>query len=278
MARAHTVDGVRVPAFIYGTAWKEGRTRALTAQALGVGFRGIDTANQRRHYCEAEVGAGVASAQVPRDELFLQTKFTYARGQDHRLPYDPAADVATQVAESMDSSLDHLGTRAVDSYLLHGPWGAHGIAREDRQAWGAMEELRRSGKARLLGISNVSCPQLVELWDGGARPAFVQNRCYARTGWDREVRTFCRQHGILYQGFSLLTANVREIQSPALHGIAARVRRTPAQIVFAFALQVGMIPLTGTSSTAHMREDLASGEVPLSPEDVEAIERIGQTG
>src|SRR5688572_31166657 len=103
-----------VPDFLYGTAWKEDRTPALTELALRMGFRGIDTANQRRHYFEAGVGQGLAAAYrarvVRRGELFIQTKVTYQSGQDQRLPYDPAADLGTQVAQSMASSLEHLGT------------------------------------------------------------------------------------------------------------------------------------------------------------------------
>src|SRR5436305_11256548 len=118
-------DGVRVPRFLYGTAWKEEQTLRLTELALTQGFRGIDTANQRRHYHEAAIGqavaAAVAAGRVTRDELFLQTKFTFRRGQDHRLPYDPEAPVATQVEQSFASSLEHLGTEVIDSYLLHGP-------------------------------------------------------------------------------------------------------------------------------------------------------------
>jgi diketogulonate reductase-like aldo/keto reductase len=114
-----------VPDFLYGTAWKENRTAALTELALRAGFRAIDTANQRKHYHEAGVGEGLAAAYragiVTRADLFLQTKFTYQRGQDHRLPYDPAAPLAIQVAQSLASSLEHLGTDHVDSYVLHGP-------------------------------------------------------------------------------------------------------------------------------------------------------------
>src|SRR6201997_1315029 len=107
------------PPFLYGTAWKEDRTANLTESALRAGFRAIDTANQRRHYFEAGVGQGLAAAYrvgvVTRSELFLQTKYTYQRGQDHRLPYDPAASLAAQVAESLARSLQHLGTDYVDS-------------------------------------------------------------------------------------------------------------------------------------------------------------------
>src|SRR5688500_13389785 len=98
-----SIDDVQVPRFLYGTAWKEVHTQRLTETALAQGFRGIDTANQRRHYDEAAVGQAVAAAIaggiVTRDELFLQTKFTFRAGQDHRLPYDPAAPIAVQVEQ-----------------------------------------------------------------------------------------------------------------------------------------------------------------------------------
>jgi diketogulonate reductase-like aldo/keto reductase len=126
-----TIDGVRVPQFLYGTAWKEEATQRLTELALEHGFRGVDTANQRRHYHEAAVGQAVATAiasgWVTRDELFLQTKFTFRAGQDHRLPYDAAAPVPSQVEQSFASSLEHLGVEYVDSYLLHGPMTRSGL-------------------------------------------------------------------------------------------------------------------------------------------------------
>src|SRR3954453_4944086 len=124
------VQAYSIPSFLYGTAWKEDRTAALTDLAIRSGFLAIDTANQRRHYFEAGVGQGLAAAYragvVTRAELFIQTKFTHRNGRDHRLPYDPAAHIATQVAQSMASSLEHLGTDAVDSYVLHGPASGHG--------------------------------------------------------------------------------------------------------------------------------------------------------
>jgi len=268
------------PTFIYGTAWKEERTAELTRMALSAGFRAIDTANQRRHYFEAAVGEAVAAAigegALTRADLFLQTKFTFVDGQDHRLPYDPRADVATQVRQSFASSLEHLRTGYVDSLILHGPSSGRGLQDEDWQAWQAMEELQRSGQARLIGASNVSLEQLQALHRGAAiQPAFVQNRCFARTGWDRAVRELCRSHGIAYQGFSLLTAIVRELHQPAVTDVARRAGRPLPAVVFRFAHQAGMIPMTGTSSAEHMREDLAMAEFALSAQDVSTIERCG---
>src|SRR3954453_6618919 len=136
-----SIQGVRVPRFLYGTAWKKDETQRLTEQALKQGFRGIDTANQRRHYDEAAVGqavaAAIASGLVARDDLFLQTKFTFRPGQDHRLPYDAQAPIPVQVEQSFTSSLEHLGTDVLDSYVLHGPTRRSGLAAADREAWRA---------------------------------------------------------------------------------------------------------------------------------------------
>jgi len=110
--------------------------------------------------------------------------------------------------------------------------------------------------------------------DGAELPRFVQNRCFARLGWDRDVRAFCAERQIVYQGFSLLTANVDVLRHRLLAGIAARLGATPAQVVFRFARAVGMLPLTGTSDPEHMTQDLASGELALSTDEVQAIESL----
>lgn len=272
--------GVRVPALLYGTAWKEERTADLVRLALDRGFRGIDTANQRRHYFEAAVGDAVAAAiaggAVSRDDLFLQTKFTYAGGQDHRLPYDPSAPFADQVRQSLASSLEHLHTDHVDSFLLHGPSRRDRLGPADGEVWRAMEVLQRAGQTRLIGVSNVSAAQLTELHAAAVvKPAFVQNRCHARDGWDRDVRAFCRAHGIIYQGFSLLTANTRELELPGVRGVVGRAGRSLGPVVFRFALQLGMLPLTGTTSERHMSEDLACLDFELSDADVRTIETAG---
>jgi diketogulonate reductase-like aldo/keto reductase len=269
------VRGHTVPAFWYGTAWKEDRTEALTAMALAAGFRAFDTANQRKHYFEAGVGAALGKAGIPREQLFLQTKFTHTRGQDQRLPYDPKAPVGTQVEQSFASSLEHLGTSYVDSYVLHGPSTNVGFGDTDVEAWRAMEAIHTSGRARLLGISNVSLEQLERLYKlARIAPAFVQNRCYASSGWDGSVRAFCRGRDIGYQAFSLLTANRRELVRPMVDEMMMRTGRTREQLVFRFAMQVGMIPLTGTSSAAHMREDLGAYDFSLGDADVRIIETL----
>jgi diketogulonate reductase-like aldo/keto reductase len=270
-----------VAALIYGTAWKEGDTARLVGLALRAGLRAFDTANQRKHYLEAAVGDAIADAiaagVVQRENLWLQTKFTHVGGQDHRLPYDPRASVAEQVRQSFDSSLQHLGADVLDSYLLHGPSVDRGLAPEDWEAWTAMERLHAEGRVRAIGVSNVTREQIEGLVARAKiPPSIVQNRCYASRGWDSNARAACRTHGIAYQAFSLLTANRKQLARPTLAAIAARHGLTREQLVFRFALDAGMTPLTGTTDEAHMRLDLAATQAPsLGAEEVRCIEAIG---
>src|SRR3954468_19728609 len=269
----------KAPTFIYGTAWKEDRTAQLVTLALRAGFRAFDTANQRKHYFEAAVGEALrdalAGGTISRSELFLQTKFTYRDGQDHRLPYDPAARPAAQVAQSLASSLEHLHTDHVDSFLLHGPSSHLQWTETDAEVWQAMINERERGRTRLIGVSNVSIQHLEQLAAAHKElPAFVQNRCYARFGWDRDVRAFCREHGSVYQGFSLLTANVEVLRHAGVAQLAASNGVTQAQVVFSFARAIGILPLTGTSDPTHMQQDLASLQLTLAADTVRIIESI----
>jgi diketogulonate reductase-like aldo/keto reductase len=268
-----------IPKLLYGTAWKEERTEALTALALQQGFRGIDTANQRKHYFEAAVGRAVQSAlvegRVRRSELFLQSKFTFRGGQDHRLPYDAQADTETQVRQSLASSLEHFSTDYLDSFVLHGPSTRAGLQPEDVAAWRAIEALAGEGRTRFIGVSNFTLEQLRELLAlAKVPPRFLQNRCYARTGWDRKLRQLCAEHGVTYQGFSLLTANRAELSSAPARQLAERRGHSVEELVFAFAAAVGMLPLTGTSSARHMQQDLGAVRLVLDAAEIRLIETL----
>jgi diketogulonate reductase-like aldo/keto reductase len=271
---------VSLPSFMYGTAWKKDATTQLVQLAVAAGFKALDTANQLIHYQEALVGEALqalAKQGITRDTLFLQTKFTPANGQDHRTPYDASADLATQVKQSFASSLAHLGSDYVDSYVLHGPYSRWALGKADWEVWGAIEGLYQSGKTKIIGISNVTPQQLTQLCaQANHKPMVVQNRCYAALGWDKEVREICRTHGIIYQGFSLLTANREVLIDPDVQAIAKRLRTGTPQVIFRFAMQVGMLPLTGTTNPLHMKEDLQAEQLSLSPEDIERIETVGQ--
>jgi diketogulonate reductase-like aldo/keto reductase len=263
-----------MPGIVYGTAWKKDRTAQLVRDALRTGFRGIDTACQPKHYNEAGVGAGVAAWLAEggtRAELYLQTKFTPLPGQDlERVPYDPDAPLTDQIAQSVQASLHNLQTSQLDALLLHSPLPT---ARETLAAWRAMEAIIDAGAATSLGISN--CYELATLErlcrSARVRPAVVQNRFYARTNYDVSIRAFCREHGIVYQSFWTLSANPHLLASPAITAIAGQYARTPAQILFRYLSHETVVPLTGTTSQNHMREDLAIFEFALTEQEREAI-------
>ncbi|WP_454064036.1 aldo/keto reductase family protein [Candidatus Nitrospira salsa] len=271
-------NDVTVPSFMYGTAWKKDATAQLVQLAVTSGFKAIDTANQIIHYQEALVGEALlalAEQGVQRETLFLQTKFTPVGGQDHRTPYDVSTDITTQVTQSFQSSLEHLHTEYVDSYVLHGPYSRGGLGAEDWEVWAALQNIYQSGKARIIGVSNVNAGQLRLLCEKAEnKPMIVQNRCYAVLGWDKEVREICEAHKIIYQGFSLLTANQDIWADPQLRTIAERLGTGPAQVIFRFAQQIGMLPLTGTTNQQHMKEDLDIERFELSTEEVQSIEMI----
>ncbi len=278
MSKLTTYNNVDIPSFMYGTAWKKDATAQLVQLAVSSGFRAIDTANQLIHYQEALVGEALVALDnrgIKRETLFLQTKFTSVGGQDHRTPYDASADIATQVGQSFESSLKHLHTDYVNSYVLHGPYSRAGLGKADCEVWAAFEEIYKSGRTKMIGISNVTAGQLAQLCEQAEiKPMVVQNRCYAVLGWDQEVREICQANQIIYQGFSLLTANRDVLREPEILEMAKRLETGPQQVIFRFAMQIGMLPLTGTTSEQHMKDDLQVEGFELTPEETKRIELI----
>ncbi len=278
MSKLTAYNNVAIPSFMYGTAWKKNATAQLVQLAVSSGFTAIDTANQLIHYQEALVGEALVALDnsgIKRETLFLQTKFTPVGSQDHRTPYDASADIATQVGQSFESSLKHLHTDYVDSYVLHGPYSRAGLGKADWEVWAAFEEIYKSGRTKMIGISNVTAGQLAQLCEQAEiKPMVVQNRCYAVLGWDQEVREICQTNQIIYQGFSLLTANRDMLREPEILEMANRLETGPQQVIFRFAMQIGMLPLTGTTSEQHMKEDLQVEGFELTPEETKRIEMI----
>jgi diketogulonate reductase-like aldo/keto reductase len=267
-------DDRAIPPILYGTAWKKERTAELVERALGLGFRGVDTACQPKHYDEAGVGAGVTAALangVTRAELFLQTKFTPIGGQDpKRVPYDPKASIEQQVQESHAVSLVNLRTTYIDCLVLHSP-----LATFERtlEVWRAFEQLVDAGSVRALGISNCyELPVLERLWqEARVKPRVVQNRFYQDTGFDRGIRAFCRERSLYYQSFWTLSANPHILAHEHVQRAASGHDVTPAQVLFRALTQLGVVPLTGTKSEVHMREDLAIFEFTMTPQELELV-------
>ena len=265
------------PRIIYGTAWKKAETEHWVKTAIQQGFRGIDTACQPKHYDEAGVGAGVAAGLnggLSRADLYLQTKFTSLSGQDPmRMPYDPNASLSDQVTQSFAASLRNLQTNYLDCLVLHSPLAS---AKQTLEVWRAMESLVVGGGVRNLGVSNCyELEPLAALYDSARlKPSVVQNRLYADTGYDREIRAFCRTQGITYQSFWTLTANPQVLTHATITGLSMKYGRTPAQIFFRYLTQRGVVPLTGTRSVTHMREDLAIFDFELSNRERAAADAL----
>ncbi len=268
---------IRTPAIIYGTAWKKSDTARLVTLAIRTGFRAIDTACQPKHYDEAGVGAGVIAslgAALTRADLYLQTKFTSLSGQDpDQVPYDRNAPLPHQVAQSVARSLINLQTDYLDCVLLHSPMPT---MTQTQAAWRALEACVDTGQVRKLGLSN--CYRLDDLKGlyqaARIKPAVIQNRFYADTNYDGDIRAYCDQQQIVYQSFWTLSANARLLAHRSIIGPAATHQRTPAQILFRYLTQAGVVPLTGTKSEAHMREDLSIFDFELSHAECNAIHRI----
>lgn len=265
---------IRVPRIIYGTAWKKADTQRLVSLALQNGFRGIDTACQPKHYDEPGVGAGIAASLkkgLTRSDLYLQTKFTSLSGQDPtRIPYDPKAPLPEQVAQSVAESFKHLQTNYVDCVLLHSPMPT---MTQSLIVWRALETLIDTRAVHQLGISNCYRLEDLKALNEAVRikPAILQNRFYADTNYDRELRAYCDEHKIIYQSFWTLSANPQLLGHRTMTALAFAHCRTPAQILFRYLTHVGVVPLTGTKSEMHMREDLAIFDFELSIEEQSAL-------
>jgi diketogulonate reductase-like aldo/keto reductase len=272
-----STSNIRVPRIIYGTAWKKAATEHLVSLAIQKGFRGIDTACQPKHYDEPGVGAGVAAGVkhgLTRADLYLQTKFTSLSGQDPtRIPYDPKASLADQITQSLAASLKNLQTDYLDCVLLHSPMPTMA---QTQSAWRTLETFVDTGQVRQLGISNCyNHADLERLYETARiKPAVIQNRFYAETNYDRDIRAFCGQSQIIYQSFWTLSANPHVLAHKTMTALASIHQRTPAQILFRYLTQTEVVPLTGTRSEAHMREDLAIFDFELTDEERGAIEAL----
>jgi diketogulonate reductase-like aldo/keto reductase len=263
LVAAHSAKSMlHKPHLIYGTAWKKEKTALYVSQAVKAGFRFIDTACQPKHYNEPGVGNGWKAAaeelNLDRSELWLQTKFTPYDGQDPKqCPYNPDDPVETQVRVSLETSLKNLHTDYLDSWVMHSPYDS---MEETMVAWRTMESAVDAGKVRQLGMSNCySLEFFQELYKHARhKPAVLQNRFYAQSDFDTELRQFCKEHGIHYQSFWTLGANRDALRNPDIAEAAESFGLTPETYMFAFLMSLGYVnPLSGTTSQNHMAQDVA---------------------
>ncbi|MEK7431709.1 MAG: aldo/keto reductase [Cyanobacteriota bacterium] len=272
-----TSENVKMPKIIYGTAWKKEKTTDYVIQAVKLGFRGIDTACQPKHYSEKLVGDALLSLQkegIKREDIFLQTKFTSLDGQDpNQISYDKTANLETQVAQSFETSQKNLHTNYVDSLVLHSPMNSESMT---LRVWKAMEKIYEEKGAKQLGISNCYDLKVLKSLHKNSiiKPAVIQNRFYKSSNYDKELRTWCDNNDIIYQSFWTLSANPNILESKEITSIAKKLSKTSPQILFRFLTQIGIAPLTGTCSEQHIKEDLSIFEFELSKTEIEQINKL----
>jgi diketogulonate reductase-like aldo/keto reductase len=255
-----TKSGQVVAPLFYGTAWKKAATASLVTLALKTGFRAIDTACQPKHYQENLVGEALSkrSPSIPRENLFIQTKFTQPGDQDlTTIPYDVNATPKEQCRQSFAKSLQNLQTEYLDAVLLHSP-----ARTVDMTVYllNVLEEFKGQGKVRYLGISNIySLSLLKEICARVPKSTvqIIQNRFYPETRYDVDIRKYCKDQGIVYQSFWTLTGNPHVVWSDAVKGIAGRIGISEECVFYRFCVQEGITVLDGTTSEEHMKEDLA---------------------
>lgn len=272
-------SGRNHPLFLYGTAWKGDKTTPLVQAALAHGFTGVDTACQPKHYQEQLVGQGLfnhlqAEPTADRSRLFIQTKYTPPSGQDpDNIPYNATAPISTQIRQSVETSLRNLGVDYIDSVLLHSPLQT---LEDTITAWKSLERFVPH-KVRHLGISNCGFPILSALYNSPAievKPSIVQNRFHEATAYDAQVIGFCKDHGLVYQGFWTLTANPGFLRSRLVGGFAEERGWTKEQALYALVLSLGrgwengggVSIMNGTTNEENMKGDLkvleGMGDIP----------------
>jgi diketogulonate reductase-like aldo/keto reductase len=244
-------NGVEIPQLGLGTARvPDEETRRIVREALEVGYRFIDTAASYDN--EVGVGQGIADSGVPREEVFVSTKL---RGREQG---------RESAKEALRSSLDRLGLDYVDLYLIHWP-----LPRLDRyvESWLAMEELLAEGLTRAIGVSNFLPAHLDRLAAASSTvPAVNQIECHPRDP-QLEQRADDARRGIVTESWSPL-ANGDVLAHPVVAGIAARLGRTPAQVVLRWHVQQGLVTFPKSSSRARLEENLDVFGFALTEEDM----------
>jgi 2,5-diketo-D-gluconate reductase A len=257
-------DGHMMPQLGYGTWQVTEGTAGIVADAIGAGYRSIDTASIYKN--EREVGEGIANGGVPREQLFVTTKLGNAdQGYDSTLA-------------AFDASLDRLGLDYVDLYLIHWPVPSRGLYYD---SWQAMTRLRDEGRIRSIGVSNF-LPEHIEriIGEAGIKPVLNQIELHPRFQ-QRTMRDYHEEHEILIEGWSPLGRG-GVLDHPTIEKIAEKHGRSPAQIVIRWHLDQGNITIPKAADRRHMVDNLSVGGFSLDYEDMAAIAKMddpdGRTG
>jgi len=274
-------NGSSIPALGFGTLIPDlGDTLRATKTALEVGFRQFDCSERYRN--EEAVGEAIqdmlGEGKVRREDLFIATKLW---NNNHR---------PERVEPAFEASLNRLGLKYLDLYLIHTPFAfqpgddqdprdQNGNLLYDRDVtlldtWRAMESLVDHGKCRAIGLSDISLNELKPIYESARiRPAVVQVEAHPYLP-ETELLGFCKEKGIVFLAFAPLGHGMRPglLEDPVISAIAARVGKTPAQVLLAWAVQRGTALLTTPRSAVQARENF---DISALPEDaLDEINRI----
>ncbi|MDR0274193.1 MAG: aldo/keto reductase [Burkholderiaceae bacterium] len=251
-------DSRRIPQFGLGT-WQTPDEDAarIVAEAIGLGYRHIDTA--AIYHNEEGVGQGIAASGIAREQLFVTTKLWNAdQGYDSAL-------------RALDQSLKRLKLNAVDLYLIHWPCPAQGKA---APSWKALIEARRAGKAKSIGVSNFRAEDLERIiGETGVTPAVNQIELHP---WlqQRALRAVHAKHGIVTQAWSPLAQGGALLADATLARIAAKHRKTAAQVALRWHVQSGLVVFPKSVHAERLRENLGALGFTLDDADMTAIDQL----
>ena len=249
-------DGVEMPRLGLGL-WQvpEGeRAERAVSWALEAGYRHIDTAQGYGN--EPSVGRALTASGLPRDEVFITTKFIPGSG-------DPISEA--------ERSLERLGTERLDLYLVHWPQGG------PTRAWAGMEDALERGLTRAIGVSNFDVGQLDALIEAATHRPVINQIQLSPFHYRRELIEACNRHGIAVEAYSPLTTG-RHLEDPTIAEAARKHGRTPAQVMLRWALQRGFVVIPKSVHRERIVENAQIFDFELSSADVAALDALDHTG
>ncbi|WHT17264.1 aldo/keto reductase [Crossiella sp. CA-258035] len=247
-------NGVAMPQLGFGVFQvPDAETEAAVTHALEAGYRSIDTAAIYGN--EGGVGAALAAAGLPREELFITTKLWNAdQGYDSAL-------------RAFDASLDKLKLDYLDLYLIHWPVPAKGKYVE---SWKALTKLQEDGRVRAAGVSNFQPAHLREVIDAtGVVPAVNQVELHPRLV-QAGLREVHRELGIVTEAWSPL-AQGELLDDPVLVELGRRYDRTPAQVVLRWHLQLGNVVIPKSVTPSRIKQNLDVFGFELTADDLASV-------
>jgi diketogulonate reductase-like aldo/keto reductase len=222
--------------------------------ALEVGYRHVDTAQAYGN--EESVGRALSASGVPRDEVFITTKFFPALE-------DPEAEA--------QRSLERLGVDQVDLYIIHWPQGGA------TWAWPGMERAQQAGYARSIGVSNFSVGELDEVLSIAQAPPVVNQIQFSPFKYRRKLLDACEEHNLTLEAYSPLGTG-RHLSDERVRQLADRVGRTPAQVLLRWCLQRDLVVIPKSTHRERMEENAQIFDFTLSQEDMAELDALDETG